>query len=262
MTMMTTTTERGPLKLAPTGVQSRWFSEPALTFAGGHEHPDPKVGIPLYGPASFGTSRHKNEVHVGFIGTGEGIERAMNFYETCCQGVDGDDQHAPFPGCLPDRGYRCRLRTGGDMNEKITQGELQDVLGVRESKERFNRGLELLIEKLRLLCEEHDHPLDYVVVVIPPPLFEKARVVDYHQKGLGMVHRDLRRAFKARAMRFQKPTQLILKLPSATVWAPAGPASWTTPRSGHGTFSTVSTSRSRADRGDRRTSPPRAALWA
>lgn len=204
-------TERNLLPLSATNVASRWFAEPELTFAEGRSHADPKVGIPLYGPASFGTSRHKNEVHVGFIGTGEGIDRATDFYSLCCKGVDGDNQHAPFPGCMPDRGYRCTLRMGPQMNEKITQGELQDVLDIRESKIRFEKAVDLLIEKLRLLSEEHDHPLDYVVVVVPAALFDKAKVTDYHQKGLGMVHRDLRRAFKARAMRFQKPTQLILE---------------------------------------------------
>jgi hypothetical protein len=69
--------------------------------------------------------------------------------------------------------------------------------------------LELLIEKLRILTQEHDHPVDYTVVVVPPSLFERCRVADYHEKGVGLVHRDLRRAFKARAMEFQKATQFI-----------------------------------------------------
>lgn len=197
------------LRLGVPAVFTQWFEEPSLAFANGHEHIDPKVGIPLYGPASLGSSRHKNEVHVGFIGTGEGMEKAMRFYGACSEGLDGDEQHEPFPGCKADRGYRCDLRMDDSFNEKITQSDLSELLKIREARQRFATTLDLLIEKLRLLTQEHDHPLDYIVVVVPPSIYDKCRAADYHEKGVGMVHRDLRRAFKARAMEFQKATQLI-----------------------------------------------------
>jgi hypothetical protein len=198
-----------PLTLRVPSVSTEWFEEPQLTFAGGHESVDPKVGIPLYGPASLGSSRHKSEVHVGFIGTGEGIERAMRFYAACCDGVDGDDEHEPFPGCKSDRGYRCNLRVDDAFNEKITQTELTDLLKIRDSRQRFTLAVDLLVEKLRLVTQEHDHPIDYIVIVVPPSMYDRCRVAEYHEKGIGMVHRDLRRAFKARAMEYQKATQLI-----------------------------------------------------
>jgi hypothetical protein len=116
--MMRTNRENTGLRLAFPEVSTHWFDEPPLTFAKGKEHTDPKVGIPLYGPASLGSSRHKNEVHVGFIGTGEGIEKATQFYAACCEGIDGDEQHQPFPGCKIDRGFRCVLRMDGAFNEK------------------------------------------------------------------------------------------------------------------------------------------------
>lgn len=197
------------LRLNTPRLSSEWFEEPSLTFAQGHEHIDPKVGIPLYGPASLGSSRHRSEVHVGFIGTGEGMEKAVRFYSACCEGIDGDAEHEPFPGCKADRGYRCNLRMDDAFNEKITQNELANLLKIRETKQRFAETLDLLIEKLRLLTQEHDHPLDYVVVVVPPSVYDRCRVADYHEKGVGMVHRDLRRAFKARAMSFHKATQLV-----------------------------------------------------
>ena len=207
--MMRTNSHISGLRLPHLLLSSEWFEEPSLVFADGKHHVDPKVGIPLYGPASLGSSRHKNEVHIGFIGSGEGIDKAMRFYSACCEGVDGDDQHEPFPGCKQDRGYRCNLRMDDSFNEKITQRELAEVTKIKSQKERFLATLDLLVEKLRLLTQEHDHPVDYVAVVVPPSIFERCRVADYHEKGIGMIHRDLRRAFKARAMEFQKATQLI-----------------------------------------------------
>src|SRR5262249_55245578 len=62
-----------PLQLDAPTISTEWFEEPQILFADGSMHCDPKVGIPLYGPRSLGTGRHKREIHVGIIGTAEGI---------------------------------------------------------------------------------------------------------------------------------------------------------------------------------------------
>ena len=40
------------------------LSEPELSFADGTTHINPKIGIPLYGPKSLNTPRHKKEMSV------------------------------------------------------------------------------------------------------------------------------------------------------------------------------------------------------
>ena len=200
----------GILELPPLSLNCEWHDEPQLQFARNHTHADPTIGIPLYGPWSYESSRHKSEIHIGFIGTGESIEKAMQFYQLCCDGVDGDDGHAPFPGCTPNSGFRCTLRMGDSQNEKLTQSELSEVLDIRQQKSRFNEALTLLCEKYRVLCER-DQPLDYVAIVIPTSLRKRCGVADYHEKGVGQVHRDLRRAFKAWAMGYKIPTQLLME---------------------------------------------------
>jgi len=88
-----------PLRLNSLHSSSEWFEEPNLLFANDMVHCDPKVGIPLYGPRSLGSARHKQEVHIGFLGTSEAVEHGKKFYEECACGVGGDNEHAPFPGC-------------------------------------------------------------------------------------------------------------------------------------------------------------------
>ena len=176
------------------------MDEPALLFAEDNEHVDPKTGIPLYGPRSLGTRRHKREVHVGFIGTSESVDLARRYYDQASYGVDGDDDHAPFPGCRADRGFRCDLVYDNKLVELLTRSEHQDILGIKRSRERFETLLLALELKLRLLTQR-DHPLDYVVLALPTDLYQRCRAVDYVEKGVGHVHRDLRRAFKAMAMR-------------------------------------------------------------
>jgi hypothetical protein len=197
-----------PLSLPKIRATSGWLPEPELSFADGATHPDPKVGIPLYGPRSFGTPRHKEEVHIGFIGPSEAVEHARQFYENCALGVAGNRDNPPFPGCTREYGFRCELRMDPKMMELITRNETLELLGIRRSRERFETTLNLLRHKTQLLTGR-DHPLDYVVLVLPDDLYRKCRVANYQVKGVGAVHRDLRRAYKAVAMQFHKPTQIL-----------------------------------------------------
>ena len=187
-----------------------WSDEPRLAFAEGREHTDPKIGIPLYGPRSFGTSRHPQEVHLGFIGTAEAVDHAQGFYDTFSGGVSGNGDHMPFPGFVKDRGYRSELRFDSSMVEKITRQEMLTLDAIRKRKDRFEAALDLLDSKLSALAGK-DHPLDYVVVALSPELHSKCKVVDFKEKGIGEIHRDLRRAFKARAMKHRKPIQILLE---------------------------------------------------
>ena len=198
-----------PLLLTGPKTVADWNPEPELLFAGDQRSFDPKVGIPLYGPRSLNTGRHKNEIHIGFIGTRQSVTSARDFLITLAKGVDGDDKHAPFPGCAAGVGYRMTLRTDDASTELITRNESEDVLRIKNRRQRFEAFLALLDEKLRLLSGR-DHPLDYVVLALSDELYTACRTVDYFEKGLGKVHRDLRRAFKATAMRHKLATQIIL----------------------------------------------------
>jgi hypothetical protein len=197
-----------PIELDCPLASTEWFEEPPLLFAGNSVHVDPKIGVPLYGPRSLGTYRHKQEVHVGFVGTAETVDRAQRFLNACAEGVDGDQDHAPFPGFRPDRGYRCQLRADGSLVELITRRESQDLLAIRNSRQRFETALDLLAERVGLLTQR-DHPLDYVLVTLPEDLYKECRSVEYVDRGVGRTYRNLRRAFKASTMRFHKPTQLF-----------------------------------------------------
>src|SRR4051812_19370813 len=73
-----------PIELTKPRLSAEWLDEPGLLFANGKTHPDPKTGIPLYGPWSLSTSRHKREIHVGFIGTSDSVDHAQQFYHECC----------------------------------------------------------------------------------------------------------------------------------------------------------------------------------
>ena len=177
-------------------------------FANGNLSPDPKVGIPLYGPRSLGTSRHKSEIHIGFIGTSDTVAKAKALYEQCSRGIDGNDDYEPFPGCNRDEGFRCDLTT--ELTEIIRQHEYDLILGERKKRQKFETLLGVLQQKMNLITGR-DHPLDYIVVALPDELYKKCRSVEYTETGVGRVYRNLRRSFKAMAMQFDKPTQILLE---------------------------------------------------
>jgi hypothetical protein len=205
----TKTYKVAPTELVTPRLSTEWLEEPGLLFANGNVHPDPKTGIPLYGPWSLATARHKREVHVGFIGTSDSVDHAQQFYLKCSNGIDGDDQHAPFPGCRSDIGFRCDLRMDAKLIEQISRHESQRILAIKKGRERFETMLELLQQKLMVLSQR-DYPLDYVVLAMPDDLYRRCRVTNYRDKGK-VIHRDLRLAFKAMAMQYHKPTQLLLE---------------------------------------------------
>lgn len=197
-----------PLELASPRTVAEWLDEPDLMFANGGLSPDPKVGIPLYGPRSLGTSRHKNEIHIGFIGTSETVAKAKLLYEQCSGGIDGNADYEPFPACNQDEGFRCDLTT--ELTEIIRQHEYDLILGERKKHQKFEMLLGVLQEKMNLITGR-DHPLDYIVVALPDELYKKCRTVEYTETGVGRVYRNLRRSFKAMAMQFDKPTQILLE---------------------------------------------------
>src|SRR5690606_37184601 len=153
--------------------------------------------------------RHKNEIHIGFIGTRPTVTSAKEYLLGAADGVDGDDNHAPFPGCNGCTGYRMVLRTDEAVTELVARQESEQILRTGRKRHRFEEFLNLLEDKLRVLSGR-DHPLDYVVIALSDELYRACRAVDFFERGKGQVHRDLRRAIKAMAMRYKLSTQILL----------------------------------------------------
>jgi hypothetical protein len=189
-------------------IKCQYFEEPLLQFADGREHIDPKIGISRYGPKSFSPKRkHPDTVRIGFIGSADTIDTAKSWLKKTSEGVLCDEDHVEFPGYMEDRGFFSRLIFDQDWNGQLTQKEIDKILE-KKPKERFEFLLEILEEKLDLLSKK-DQPPQYIIVALPDNIYGKCKGVDYRDQAKGLVHRDLRRAFKALAMKYQIPTQFL-----------------------------------------------------
>ncbi len=199
------------MKIDPVPVRCELFDEPSLEFACDRLHLCPKRGITLFGPRSLDMGkRHPETVRVGFIGTGESIDSARSWLEMASEGVLGDGNNYRFPGFKADRGFFSELSYQDESIEKLTFRELEDLRKPRSKRERFEQAVDLLSDKLRLLAQR-DRPPEYVVLALPRDLVKTHGKVDYFDKQLGDVHRDLRRAIKAVAMKHRLPTQILLQ---------------------------------------------------
>lgn len=194
-----------PVQLVQPIVRTDWIPEPFLRFADGRLDVDPKIGITMWGPASVGTSRHPTEIRLGLVGPARAVESAARYVRSLADGVDGDDANQPFPGV--EAAFRTRFSVDERLVGLITESERARVASAGTSRQKFEALESLVDEKLRQLAEA-DHPPHVVVVALDEELYDAYKTVDYSESKK-RVHRDLRRAIKARAMGHHLPTQLL-----------------------------------------------------
>lgn len=190
-------------------ITSSYLPEPLLLFADDGLHVDPKAGIARYGPRSLTSAgRHPTRLRVGFIGTAERIDVARAWLATQAEGVNGDAKNPEFPGWMADRGFFSTLELADSWNEELGQAELRQVLETRSQRDRFEAAVQLFDNKLRMLAER-DNPPEYIVIAMSEEIVSRCGTADYTTAEHGAVHRDLRRALKASAMKYRIPTQLL-----------------------------------------------------
>ena len=109
---------------------------------------------------------------------------------------------------MADRGFFSTLEFADAWNEELGQAELRQVLETRSQRDRFDAAVQLFDSKLRMLAER-DNPPEYIVIAMSEEIVGRCGTADYTTAEHGAVHRDLRRALKASAMKYRIPTQLL-----------------------------------------------------
>jgi len=212
------------------------LDEPVLEFGPSGEHIDPKVGLRESGPLSlrFGPA-HREHVRVGLVGPRAALDRARRWFERCqgyiASGSANQTLHPDFPS------FQVAFRATLDLSElwewEIWPRNLKAALG-RPPQERFNAVLDLYAKGIRDLARRDLRP-DVVVACLSDEVIEQCRSVQaprltrqerkrLRRQRLGqlalpgleewvtiedtLLHRDFRRALKARAMEIGIPIQI------------------------------------------------------
>jgi hypothetical protein len=148
------------------------------------------------------------QARIAFLGSADSIEAARDWIQSCARGVKGESGQPDFPGCSRDAGFFVDLLFDDSWNAVLSRQDRDTALGTRGSAARFGALLSMFEEKFAWLSGLDLRP-DYVLVALPDDILKKGAIVEYPGDG-GRVHRDLRRALKAVAMRHRLPTQLLL----------------------------------------------------
>src|ERR1043165_6282143 len=85
-------------------VGCEYLEEPPLLFGGEREHVFNRTGLGLFGPRTLDhAGRHPSEIRVGFVGSGQSIDSARSWVESCLDGDKNDTPSDEFPGFREDR---------------------------------------------------------------------------------------------------------------------------------------------------------------
>jgi len=192
-------------------IRLQWIGDPVLEFGNGNYHSNPKIGIPLYGPRSLHTTRHKDHIHIAYIGDMQALEKVRSFLNLIKNGVTPENIESnsiTFPGLNSEVGYRIDLIESDDLIGLITTHEKDNILSINNKRERFHTALDLYESKVKFLVEK-DHPLDYIFVVLSEEIYKSISSLKNYNKTQGNSVSNFRRSLKARLMKYGKPTQIF-----------------------------------------------------
>lgn len=224
-------------------ISIEYLSEPKLQFAKYFEHQDTKTGLAEFGP--FGKNvagLHPSEIKLGFIGTRETIAGAKEWLDECGseiesenskvirekfkaaddgpslfgQGIFEDERlHEPlvrlykilnrdFVGFSKDSEFESCFQMNDRWDRSIRPDEISKTLGIANKERRIWELVELFDGNIRSLAETSPAP-DIIILALTPEIVDEA----YTVQVTGNFYLNLRRAIKAKAMRWGIPIQLI-----------------------------------------------------
>lgn len=221
---------------------------PKLQFGGALSVSDPKAGLEAAGPFDlhFGPAR-KERINVGIVGPAKMMDLALAWLERCSKPIPvfGGSSllRRAFPGF--EQAFHSVLRTSDQLSVRIDGGgteNLEMALKIPDRFARFDRVLSLYSNALHGLAARDANRPDIVIIAIPDKVLKAAQTVDrvmtenekrladrirkskarrqldlfdlyqeVEQTDEDFLHRDLRLALKACALRCKLPIQIATR---------------------------------------------------
>jgi hypothetical protein len=227
-------------------IDLQYIPEPKLQFGHYFDHEDSKTGLAEFGP--FGKNvpgLHPSEIKLGFVGTRETIAGAKDWIGQCSgeiesenvkfekveQPVPGDGEagnlfgpgvlgsvtpaaevikrlykilNRDFIGFCPDSPWKCQFVLNDRWDQVLRPQDIDRILAHEEKKTRIEELIKLLEDSIRSLAQTRPTP-DIIILALTPEMVEQADTV----RVAGNFFLNLRRAVKARAMKWKVPIQLL-----------------------------------------------------
>jgi hypothetical protein len=206
-----------------------FLEEPELQFGVG-THIDIRFGIMNYGPLDFDQSEAPKEIKLGIVGSMESIEGVRQWLERCRTEIPAKpNKNDPsklnkqpnlftrFPGFTPDTAFQSKLVMDDAFCRDISNASIAEVAKHCDKKERIRHSVELFIEEIGHLSQ--NHPAIQVIICALP--FELLEVMEAEEEAdedeaegsipdITGPQLDFHDMLKAWAMQqYHKPIQII-----------------------------------------------------
>ena len=200
------------------------LDEPALEFAHGGRHIDPRHGIDFYGPADIEETAVR-VIRVGIVGSQASIDGVKRWLDSCRSTIAAKASHLghlymPFPGFDTDRAFRSSIIWNGRLERPIAKREL-DALDGANPLTAAQMAVDLYARELEALNDEAN--CNVVIVCRPDNLIDtgtrRRRFAAQDQKApepLAPGQGDFHSLLKARSLRYSQPIQIIRR----STWDP------------------------------------------
>lgn len=211
------------------------MDEPDLQFARG-SHPCPRAGITAYGVYDSLQESRRERIHVGAVGTSQGLDKLKRWLEACEKPMPGKAR-AVQPNLFPsfcgfnrESGFKADFLLSGEIARQIANSDLKDLSRVDMWDKRVEQAVELYYREIKFLTQ--NRTVDVIVCVLPDSLYSKVAVeaeeasseveplvapeadqqlADEEDEEDALTEHEVnfRRMLKARSMLLGRPIQIV-----------------------------------------------------
>jgi hypothetical protein len=206
--------------------------EPELQFAADN-HICPRAGITLHSVYDAGQQSRRDRIHIGAVGTQEGLEKLHSWLDTCSREIPGKrnaKQPTLFPAfCGFNRhgGFRAEFLLSTELVHTITNAELKEVNTAVLWREKVDRAVDAYFRGVKFLAQ--NRTVDVIVCVLPDNLYENissessaqdseqsdetdgaaSEEADDAQDEIYELETNFRRLLKAQTLSLGRPIQIV-----------------------------------------------------
>jgi hypothetical protein len=148
-----------------------FIDEPLLTFGEGKKYIDPKWGLRAYGPCLYKARRAiASSIRLGIIGSKETVCLAEQWIGRCYGKIPAKKENSllfqSFPGFT--KIFGCELQVLSECVEVLTKAEIDQVVNIKNFRQRVRNAAKLFTDKLSNLREREPRP--HVVICAFPQI--------------------------------------------------------------------------------------------
>jgi hypothetical protein len=209
-----------------------YIPEPHLEFAGHFLHVDKKTGLAEHGPyGRTDPALHPQQIKIGIVGTRATVELCERWIDECRGSIETDktEQRPPaiatsdepfneedyvealvkgltpdFVGMNADTSFATALVSSERWHSTFTDREARLIADLQSEVQRVERATDLMTDHIERIATAAPAP-DVILVAMPQVLLEGSTTATLRDG----TFLNLRRALKARSMKWGVPIQLI-----------------------------------------------------